>query len=81
MSPVHKDSINERTYRGILLRQDSTDSRRFGNVEESITAFSRMRYTSQSKDDNLLSSIVEPGEQNPLNVDHEQVRTSFTAGP
>ena len=61
MSPTRLDSINERTYRGILLRQDSEGGghRMGAGLEESITAFSRHRYTSQlSKEENLLGSLA-----------------------
>ena len=61
-SPVRMDSINEQTYRGILYRQDSSDARRTaGILEESITAYSRHRYASNSKDDNLLNSLAISG--------------------
>lgn len=86
MSTVCMDSINDQTYRGILQRGDSYDARRAVGLEDSITAFSRHRYTSHSKDDNVLSSLVathgyiEGGgslysapSQNSLNANKEEV--------
>lgn len=61
MAPQRLDSINDQQYRGILCRGDSIDPRRAVGLEDSVTAFTRHRYTSytsHSRDDNMLSSLV-----------------------
>lgn len=56
---LRMNSITEQTYRSILARQESIETRRTAGLEESITSLTRQRYTSLHRDDNILGSLVE----------------------